>query len=159
MGVEPSNGFLKVARDTLERSVVLCPGDATRIPLADAAVDVVVSGLVLNFVADLNAALKEVARVAAKGATFAAYVWDHAGKMELMRHFWDAAVALDPDARTLDEGVRFPLCRPDALLAQRGNAAFREAEVTAIDVPTVFASFEDYWEPFPGGQGPRKRGR
>jgi hypothetical protein len=63
-------------------------------------------------------------------------------------------LALDPDARKLDEGLRFPLCRPDELLAQIRRAGFHDAEVTAIDVPTHFASFQDYWEPFLGGQGP-----
>jgi hypothetical protein len=92
--------------------------------------------------------------VATKGATFGAYVWDYAGKMELMRHFWDAAMALDPQVAHLDEGQRFPLCRPDALLAEVGRAGFSKPEVTAIDVPTVFADFDDYWAPFLGGQGP-----
>lgn len=153
-GVEPSEGFLKIARETLADRVRFCPGNAAAIPLGDATVDVVVSGLVLNFVPDLGTAFKEIARVATKGAMFGAYVWDYAGKMELMRYFWDAAVALDPEATKLDEGVRFPLCRPDALLAQVGNAGFHEPEVTAIDVPTFFPNFQDYWEPFLGGQGP-----
>lgn len=153
-GIEPSEGFLNVARETLPRHVVLLSGNAAAVPLPDAAVDVVVSGLVLNFVPDPAAALAEIARVAAKGGVFGAYVWDYAGKMELMRHFWDAAVALDPDAVKLDEGIRFPLCRPDALLAQVSAAGFRNAEVTALDVSTPFASFHDYWEPFLGGQGP-----
>lgn len=153
-GVEPSAGFLRIARETLAGRVRFCPGNAAEIPLEDAAVDVVVSGLVLNFVPDPGAAFKEITRVAAKGAVFGAYVWDYGGKMELMRYFWDAAVALDPDATPLDEGLRFPLCRPDVLLAQVGSAGFHEPEVTAIDVPTFFPSFQDYWEPFLGGQGP-----
>ena len=153
-GVEPSEGFLRIARETLAGRARFCPGNAVEIPLEDAAVDVVVSGLVLNFIPDPGAAFKEIARVAAKGAVFGAYVWDYAGKMELMRYFWDAAVALDPDATRLDEGLRFPLCRPDVLLAQVGDAGFHEPEVTAIDVPTFFPSFQDYWEPFLGGQGP-----
>jgi SAM-dependent methyltransferase len=153
-GIEPSEGFLKIARETLSCHVTLCHGNAASIPLADASVDIVVSGLVLNFVPDLAVAFKEVSRVVTKGGTFGAYVWDYAEKMELMRHFWDAAVALDPSAAQLDEGVRFPLCRPDALLAQVSGAGFCDVEVTAIDVPTVFSSFQDYWEPFLGGQGP-----
>jgi hypothetical protein len=78
----------------------------------------------------------------------AAYVWDYAEGMEPLRHFWDAAVALDPAARDLDEGVRFPLCTPDALGQAVGG------EVTAITVPTVFADFDDYWTPFLGAVGP-----
>jgi hypothetical protein len=74
--------------------------------------------------------------------------------MELMRYFWDAAVELDGDAARLDEGNRFPLCRPDALLDIVTGAGLESAAVTAVDIPTPFASFEDYWRPFLGGQGP-----
>jgi hypothetical protein len=74
--------------------------------------------------------------------------------MELMRYFWDAAVALDAGAAKLDEGTRFPLCRPEALSGLFTNAGLRDVDVTAIDIPTPFASFEEYWRPFLGGQGP-----
>jgi SAM-dependent methyltransferase len=153
-GVEPSEGFLNVARATLPSRVVLCSGNAAAIPLPGATIDVVVAGLVLNFIQDPGAAFKEMSRVAAGGAVFGAYVWDYAGKMEIIRHFWDAAVALDPGAGKLDEGLRFPVCRPDGLAAQVRAAGLQDVQVTAIDVPTPFASFQDYWEPFLGGQGP-----
>lgn len=113
--IEPSEGFLRTAKENLAGRVALHQGSATAIPLNDASVDVVISGLVLNFVPDQRAALLEMARVTAKGGTIAAYVWDYAGKVELMRYFWAAAVELDPDAAKLDEGVRFPLCCPEAL--------------------------------------------
>lgn len=153
-GVEPSEGFLQTAKQALAGRAALYQGSATAIPLSDASVDVVVSGLVLNFVPDQPAALAEMARVAGKGGTVAAYVWDYAGRMELMRCFWDAAVALDPAALELDEGRRFPLCRPEALTGLFGEAGLREATVTALDVPTRFRDLDDYWTPFLGGQGP-----
>jgi SAM-dependent methyltransferase len=134
--------------------VSLHQGNATAIPLGDASVDVVVSALVLNFVPDQRAALVEMARVTRKEGTIAAYVWDYAGRMELMRLFWDAAVELDPAAGTLDEGVRFPMCRPEALEKLFASAELKEVEVKPIDIPTPFADFEDYWRPFLGGQGP-----
>jgi SAM-dependent methyltransferase len=153
-GVEPSEGFLRVALEHLAGRAALHRGSATAIPLADASVDVVVSGLVLNFVTDQRAALLEMARVTAPGGTIAAYVWDYAGKMELMRYFWDAVVALDPGAAGMDEGVRFPLCRPEALAALLAGTGLTEVEVQPIEIPTPFASFDDYWAPFLGGQGP-----
>jgi SAM-dependent methyltransferase len=153
-GVEPSEGFRKTAKENLAGRAVLHQGSATAIPLEDASVDVVVSGLVLNFVPDPKAALAEMARVTGSGGAIGAYVWDYAGKMELMRVFWDAAVELNPDAARMDEGVRFPLCHPEALVATFAVAALNGAEVTAIDIATPFASFEDYWQPFLGGQGP-----
>ena len=154
VGVEPSQGFLETAREHLAGRAVFHRGSATEIPLDDASVDVVVSGLVLNFVPDPRAALAEMARVTDTGGTIGAYVWDYAGKMELMRFFWDAALELNPDAARLDEGIRFPLCRPGALAALFAGAGLETIKVTAIDTPTRFASFEDYWRPFLGGQGP-----
>jgi len=153
-GVEPSEGFLKTAKENLAGRAVLYQGSATAIPLGDASVDVVVSGLVLNFVQDPRAALLEMSRVTGKGGTIGAYVWDYAGKMELMRFFWDAAIEFDEDATKLDEGVRFALCHPETLGTLFTSAGLGEIDVEAIDIPTPFASFDDYWRPFLGGQGP-----
>lgn len=122
--------------------------------MEDSSVDVVVSGLVLNFVSEPPAALREMARVTANGGTIAAYVWDYSGKMDMMRVFWDAAVRLDPGAERLDEGVRFPLCRPEALTELFSGSGLREISVTALDISTKFSSFEDFWHPFLGGQSP-----
>src|SRR4029453_6525284 len=115
VGVEPSEGFLKTAKENLPARAALHQGSATTIPLGDASIDVVVSGLVLNFVPDQRAALIEMRRVTRPGGTIAAYVWDYTEKMELMRFFWDAAVELDPNATQMAEGIRFPMCNPLAL--------------------------------------------
>lgn len=153
-GVEPSEGFRETARTRLGAWAGFYRGSATEIPLADASVDVVVSGLVLNFVPDPRAARAEMVRVTVEDGTIGAYVWDYAGKMELMRHFWDAVAEGDPRAEGLDEGVRFPLCRPEALAALFTAPGLADVEVTSLDIPTPFTSFDDYWEPFLGGQGP-----
>src|SRR5207253_393238 len=76
------------------------------------------------------------------------------GEMQLMRRFWDAAVALDPDALELDEGRRFPSARPAPLVELFESAGVTDVRVLAIDVPTVFKDFDDYWSPFLGGQAP-----
>jgi SAM-dependent methyltransferase len=153
-GVEPSEGFLKIAREHRSDRVTFYQGTATEIPLEDRSVDVVVSGLALNFFPDQQVALAEMLRVTVQGGTIAAYVWDYAGKMELMRYFWDAAVELDSNAASLDEGHRFPVCRPKALEQLFTAAGLTGVEVTHIDIPTPFRSFDDYWQPFLGGQGP-----
>jgi SAM-dependent methyltransferase len=154
VGIDPSDGFLDQARQQFGQRVVLHRASAEAIPLGDAAVDATVSGLVLNFVPDELAALHDMARVTTRGGTIGAYVWDYADKMELIRRFWDAAVALDPQAAPLDEAARFPLCRPDALAGLFARARLAQVEVCAIEIPTRFADFEDYWRPFLGGQGP-----
>ena len=153
-GVEPSEGFLETARHALEGRAGLHRGTAAALPLEDSAVDVVVSGLVLNFVPDAVAALLEMARVSKHGGCVAAYVWDYGERMELVRYFWDAALALDPDAASVAESYRFALCNPGALRGAFTAASLRAVEVTAIDIATEFAGFDDFWDPFLGGQGP-----
>ena len=153
-GVDPSEGFLRTARERLPGTVALLPGEATRIPMPDRSVDVVVSGLVLNFVADPDAALREMVRVTAEGGTVAAYVWDYGEGMQIIRIFWDAAAGLDPRAALLDEGLRFPGCRPDALVDLFTGAGLARAEATAFEIPTPFESFDAYWGAFLGAQGP-----
>jgi SAM-dependent methyltransferase len=153
-GVEPSEGFRKTAAQNLGGRATVLAGSAAAIPLTDAAADAIVCGLVLNFVPDARAALAEMSRVAADRGTVAAYVWDYAGKMELMRMFWDAATELDAAATPMDEGIRFPLCSPGPLESLFAAAGLRGVEVKAIDIATPFARFDDYWQPFLGGQGP-----
>lgn len=128
--------------------------DAQWLPQPPQRVDAAVSGLVLNFVPQPAVAVAEMARIVRAGGLVAAYVWDYAGQMQLMRYFWDAAVALDPGAADLDEGRRFPLCEPVALESLFRGAALHAVESRAIDVPTRYRDFDDYWRPFLGGQGP-----
>jgi SAM-dependent methyltransferase len=155
IGVDPAPAFLAHAAAHLtDPRVQFRAGTAQALPVADGAVDAVVSGLVLNFVPDAAAALAEMCRVTAAGGTVALYVWDYAEGMELIRRFWDAAVDLDPDARDLDEGVRFPLCRPERLHELCTAADLHDVAVGEIVVPTVFTGFDDFWTPFLGGTGP-----
>lgn len=153
-GVEPSKGLLELAVDRLGSRVTFHRADAASLPLDDDSFDAVVSGLVLNFVPDVEAALGEMTRVGADGAVVAAYVWDYAGRMQFMRWFWDVAADLDASATELDEGTRFPDCTPEALTWRFAAAGLLDVETTAIEVPTVFTDFNDYWSPFLGGQGP-----
>jgi SAM-dependent methyltransferase len=154
-GIDPSAGYVAYARARAPGARVgFQVGDARALPYAAGAFDAVVSGLVLNFVPQPARAVAEMARVTRPHGVVAAYVWDYAGRMELMRHFWDAAVALDAGALELDEGRRFPLCHPGPLADLLRGAGLREVEVRAIEVPTDFRDFDDYWSPFLGGQAP-----
>lgn len=175
VGVDPSVGFLAGARAVTgagsteaglagaastgvglagDARAAFVAGDARSLPLPDRRFDAIVSGLALNFVPEPGRAAAEITRVAAPGAVAAAYVWDYAEGMAMMRHFWDAAAELDPQAAGLDEGRRFPLCRPEPLRLLWTEAGLTDVEVRAIEVPTVFAGFDDFWRPFLGGQGP-----
>ena len=117
-------------------------------------VDVLVSGLVLNFLPDPPAALRIFRTATKSGGTIAAYVWDYADGMQFLRAFWDTAVELEPSAAKLDEGQRFPVCRRAPLRRLFQDAGLRDVAGTALTVPTVFRDFDDLWEPFLGGQGP-----
>jgi SAM-dependent methyltransferase len=152
VGVEPSTGFLRTARERLGDRVAFHEAGAEELPLADASADVVVSGLVLNFVPDHGRALREAARVARRG-TVAAYVWDYADGMEFMRAFWDAAASVDPAAAALDEASRFPVATADGLADAFAEAGLTDVHVASLDIPTVFSDFDDLWMPFLGGQG------
>jgi SAM-dependent methyltransferase len=155
VGVDMSEGFLASARARIaDPRSHFRTGDARSLPLPDRQFDAVVSGLALNFVPDPRRAVAEFARVAASGGVVAAYVWDYAEGMAMMRYFWEAAAAVDPAADELDEARRFPLCRPEPLRAMWTDAGLDNVTVQAIEVPTVFADFDDYWRPFLGGQGP-----
>jgi SAM-dependent methyltransferase len=154
VGVDASIDYVAEARRRVDDPRVRFEhGDAGSLRF-NATFDVVVSGLVLNFVPDARSALYGMKRAVAPGGLVSAYVWDYAGRMEFMRHFWGAAVALDESARGLDEGVRFTLCNPNDLSALWHAAGLLFVETTAIDVATRFRDFDDYWSPFLGGQGP-----
>ncbi|HXH10816.1 MAG TPA: methyltransferase domain-containing protein [Alphaproteobacteria bacterium] len=153
-GLDRSAGYVAHARTRLQGPRVrLAIGDATALPWKDYVFDATVCGLLLNFLPDADLAIREMARVTTPGGKVAAYVWDYSGGMEMMRHFWDAAVALRSETAALDQGERFPLCQPEALKALLMQAGLQAVEVCGIDIETPFRNFDEYWQPFLGGQG------
>lgn len=154
-GIDRSDGFIVYARNKVNDPwATFEVGDAQSLPVDSETYDAAVSGLVLNFVPQPEEMISEMKRAVKKDGMVAAYVWDYADKMQLMRHFWNAAIELDPAARNLDEGLRFPICNPDKLNELFQNAGLRQVEVRPIDIETHFKDFDDYWTPFLGGQGP-----
>ncbi len=154
VGVDPSEAFVAHARATVvDARASFVVGTAAMTGLDDGDVDCVVSGLVLNFVPDVGEALAEAQRVVSPGGVVGGYVWDYVEGMQLMRRFWDAAVALDPAAQASDEGVRFGIAAPGPLAAAFTAAGLEAVDVRPIEVPTVFADFDDFWRPFLGGTG------
>jgi ubiquinone/menaquinone biosynthesis C-methylase UbiE len=156
ISIDPSDGFVAVARATVpDPRAEFKVGDAQALDQETASRDIVVSALALNFVPDRPKALLEMRRVVRPGGTVAFYVWDYpGGGVEFMRAFWTAAIALDAGAAELAEDRRFPFCTPDALADLMRGAGFTRVEGTAIEVPTLFRDFEDYWHPFTLGAGP-----
>jgi len=155
VGIEPSEGFLSLAREQVkDRRAEFLQGSGDELPVEDGSADVIVSRLVLNFIPDQQKAMAELVRAVKPGGTIAAYVWDYAGHVQFMRHFWDAAIELDPSAREKDEGVRFPICRPAPLAELFEASGLRDVSTQPIDVPTPFENFDDYWTPFLSGIAP-----
>lgn len=155
IGVDPSAAYVgSVRARVLDDRAHFAVADAIALGREDDEFDAVVSGLVLNFVSDPAAGVTEMSRVTRPAGTVAAYVWDYAEGMALMRHFWDAAVTLDPAAGALEESNRFPMCQPSELAALFAAGGLVDVATTGIVVPTRFRDFDDFWSPFLGGQGP-----
>lgn len=154
-GIDRSEQYVNTARSRMQSSKAeFEAGDAQSLPVESESFDLAVSGLVLNFVPDPARMLAEMARAVHQNGIVALYLWDYAGKMQFMRHFWNAAAVLDPDARELDEGRRFPLANPGALVHLFREVGLNRSEVRPIDIATDFKDFDDYWTPFLSGQGP-----
>jgi ubiquinone/menaquinone biosynthesis C-methylase UbiE len=154
-GVDRSDGFVAYARSKVnDPRATFEVSDAQALSVDSDHYDSVVSGLVLNFVPQPEKMISEMARAVKAGGVVAVYVWDYGDKMQLMRYFWDAAIALDPVVADLDESPRFPICNPDALRELFQSSGLNQVETRAIDVETHFKDFDDYWNPFLGGQGP-----
>ena len=151
LGIDPSAAFLEEARSRLDGAPVeLRVGTAVDAP--PEAADVVVSGLMLNFAPDAEAAVAAMGAAAPAG-TIACYVWDYAGRMQLLRTFWDVACSLDAAAIDLDEAQRFSLCEPSALVSLWKRSGLSDVGTAGIEVTTEFDDFEDLWRPFLGGTG------
>lgn len=128
---------------------------AERLPFDDGAFDATLSQLVVNFLDDAGAGVREMRRVTRRGGIVHACVWDYAGEMTMLRVFWDAAIAVDPArAPELDEGRRMPNCTPEQLERLWADAGLTDVGTGAIVTSATYSGVEDYWEPFPLGVGP-----
>lgn len=153
-GVDRSEGFLSFTRGRIgDPRAEFSVADAQGLPGDAGAHDYTVSGLVLNFIPEPAVALAEMARVTRAEGCIAAYVWDYLGGMEMMNHFWAAARELDAEVATLDEGLRFPLCKPEPLRSLWEEAGLGDVDVGPIEIDTTFRDFDDLWTPFLAGQG------
>lgn len=154
-GIDPSEDFIAYARNQIrDPRVHFQAGHASHLPGDSARFEVTVSGLALNFMPDLEAALAEMIRVTTLGGTVAVYVWDYAGEMQWLRYFWDAAVSFDSAAIVHDEGRRFPICQSQPLQKLFADSGLADVRVAPIDIPTRFRNFDDYWTPFQSGGFP-----
>ena len=152
--VDQSEGFVLTAQRRLGSKAICKVGNALDLPLEDCSVELTVSGLVLNFIPNIGKFLAEMKRVTTGGGTVAIYIWDYAKKMDFLQHFWEAASELNNEATELNEAKRFSNYTPRALREFFTEAGFDQVKTARIEIDTYFADFDDYWNPFLGGQGP-----
>jgi SAM-dependent methyltransferase len=153
-GIDPSAAYVSHAKaksqDPRTRFEI---GDGQALVFSDAQFDKTLSLLVMNFIPDRERALKEMVRVTKSGGVVSAAVWDYSEGMEMLRVFWDEAIALDPASAPRDE-AHMPLCKRGELAAFWQRAGLKDVAEEPLTVTLHFATFEDYWEPFLLGQGP-----
>jgi SAM-dependent methyltransferase len=152
--VDPSDSFVSACRDRVPGAEVAVAG-AAALPFADETFDATLSQLVVNFLPDAEAGVREMARVTRAGGSVAACVWDYGEGMTMLRAFWDAAREVDPEqAATHDEGIVMRWRAEgelDQLWESVGLGAVRGGPLV---VHTDYAGFEDLWAPLPTGVGP-----
>ena len=148
--VDPSESFVDAVR-ARHPGVDVRRASAEELPFGDGEFDATLAQLVVHFMADPVAGLREMARVTRAGGTVAACVWDHAGGGGPLSVFWEAAHELDPD---VDDESRLAGARGGHLTELFGAVGLHDIEETAISVDVEHPTFDEWWEPFTLGVGP-----
>ena len=155
ISIDSSNEFITHAKQSIAGPAVnFQVGDAESLNLETNSVDVIISGIMLNFVPHPDKAITEMLRVIKPGGTIGIFLWDYADGMKMLRYFWDAVVELNSKAKEFDEGLRFPLCREGQLEALVQKSGLKNVKAVPIEVKTIFNSFNDFWLPLLGNVGP-----
>ncbi len=134
------------------RGVTVREGRAEAMPFDDDSFDYAMAQLVLHFVADPPQVAAEFRRVLRPGGVAAACVWDFADGMEMLRHFWDAALVVDPQAPDEAQTLRFG--RQGEIAELLTDAGFRDVTETTLDVESAYSGFDELWSGFLAGIGP-----
>ena len=156
-GVDFSPAYVSHAtRHNHDPRIAFSVGDACALEFGDQSFDRVLSLLMLHFVPKTPRAIAEMRRVARPGATVGAAVWDARGGFVANRIFFDTAASLDPNAneRRARNYTR-PMTRPGELKKAWLAAGFTDVVETALSIRMEYASFDDYWAPYVGSDGPQ----
>jgi SAM-dependent methyltransferase len=156
VGVDISEAYVAYAEAAIQSPRIRFEaGDLTQLDFEDATFDQIFSQLVLQFVPEVERAIHELKRVAKSDGLIAATAWDLSGGLIFIRIFWDVAAMLDPEAEKLRQRTfTRPLTRPNELAQAWHDAGLVNVQSGELTIRTDFASFEDYWVPFSGGDGP-----
>jgi SAM-dependent methyltransferase len=148
--VDPSESFVDAAGER-NPGVSVQRAAAEQLPFENEEFDAALAQLVVHFMADPVAGLREMARVTRRDGVVAACVWDHSGGQGPLSVFWEAARELDPEVA--DES-RLAGSRQGHLTELFEAAGLREVEESVLSVSVEHPSFDDWWEPFTLGVGP-----
>jgi SAM-dependent methyltransferase len=151
---DPSEPFVEACRSRVPGVDVVVAG-AEALPFPDGTFDATFSQLVVNFMRDPAAGVREMSRVTRPGGIVASCVWDYAGEMTLLRAFWDAAREVAPErAAVADEGVVMRWCAEGELADLWRAAGLRDVRFGPLVVSATYTGFEDLWSPFTTGIAP-----
>lgn len=156
VGIDISPAYVAYAEaSTKSARIAFETGDLTALSYPDATFEQVYSQIVLHFIPDTARAVSELVRVTKPHGKVSAAVWDSRGGLTFNRFFLDTAAMIDPGADTLRRRTfTRPLTRPGELAGAWQDAGLTELRTGEITIRTDFASFDDYWAPFDGGDGP-----
>lgn len=152
--VDPSAPFVEACRRRVPGADVRLSA-AEKLPFHNGRFDAVLSQLVVNFMTDAPAGVREMCRVTRRGGTVAASVWDYADGMTLLRRFWDAALRVDPDgAAAHDEGRVMRFCTPQELERLWREAGLADVRTSELRASASYEDFDALWEPLERGVAP-----
>jgi SAM-dependent methyltransferase len=152
--VDPSEPFATALRGRFPL-VEVHEARAENLPFADESFDAALAQLVFNFVSDPAGAAAEMRRVARRGGSVAAAVWDYSDRMPLLARFWEAAATVDAAGSAAhDERSRMRFAVEGGLGELWAESGLEDVQHGAIVVTASYEGFEDLWEPFTLGVGP-----
>jgi SAM-dependent methyltransferase len=154
--VDASAAYVAFARGRAGADrIQLEQADAANLPFEAGLFSGAIAQLALNFMPDPRRVAQEMRRVTCSGGVLAAAVWDFRGGLVFQRLFWDTAAAIDSEAAaTRDRLFSHPLAQPKGLARLWREIGLREIDDRSLTIRMEYASFDDYWEPLLGGQGP-----
>jgi SAM-dependent methyltransferase len=148
--VDPSAPFVEAAR-MRHPGVDVRLAAAEAVPFPDDSFDIAIAQLVVHFMTDPVAGIREMARVTRPGGVVAACVWDHAGGRGPLSLFWRAALELDPGVH--DES-QLAGARHGHLADLFRAAGLHRVEASEVTVTLQHPTFDEWWEPYTRGVGP-----
>ena len=153
-GVDPAAAYVAFAQaKRANERISFEVGDAQQMRFEDGTFHRTLALLVINFIPDPQKAVREIKRATRHGGTVAAAVWDYGAGMEMLRVFWDEAIALHAAGDKKDER-HMPFSRRSELAALWRSHGLRDVVEEGLTIETRFGSFDDYWNPFTEKQGP-----